>query len=83
MLFNVAALENDKLESIKQLEQEVGKTLIAFSSYDLDAAQLSEDALGKIKEAEGKLGPRNKLNPPSCAHIQAVLGRFDCAKSSN
>ncbi len=29
------------------------------------------------------LGLRNKLNPQSCAHIQAVFDRFDCAKASN
>ena len=56
MLCGIAKLENDKLETIQNLEKEVGKTLVAFSCHDVKPAELSSEQLTKIQEAEKKLG---------------------------
>ncbi|QTA93905.1 hypothetical protein [Desulfonema magnum] len=56
MLCSFATLENDKVDEIKALEKEIGKTMVAFSCHDVKATQLSEDELAKIKKLEDKMG---------------------------
>ena len=56
MLFNVARLDANALKSIQALEQEMGKTLIAFKGFEADPATVSEDELGRIQALESALG---------------------------
>ena len=56
MLYSMANLENDKVDKIKALESEIGKTMIAFSGKDLKPTDLSEDQLAKVKSLEDSTG---------------------------
>jgi hypothetical protein len=48
-------IERD-LDRISELEQEIGHTLLAFSCYRSEAADLTPDQLEKVKELESQLG---------------------------
>ena len=56
MLFNIAQLDVDALESVQSLEQEMGKALIAFKGFDATPADVSAAELAQIQDLEGKLG---------------------------
>lgn len=56
MLYSMANLGNDRIDKIKALENEIGKTMLAFSSQDLKPTDLSEDQLAKIKSLEESTG---------------------------
>ena len=56
MLFNIAQLDASALKTIQALEQEMGKTLIAFRGFEADPATVSEDELGRIQDLESTLG---------------------------
>lgn len=56
MLCNVTRLDDAKVSQIKAVEQEVGKTLLAYSCYNVAPADLNKDELLQISEAEKKLG---------------------------
>ena len=49
-------IKPETLQAIQSLEQELGKTLLAFSCHDLKPAHLKDEELAKIKEVENKLG---------------------------
>lgn len=56
MLCNLTRLDDAKVQQIKAVEQEVGKTLLAYSCYNVAPADLNKDELLQISEAEKKLG---------------------------
>jgi hypothetical protein len=56
MMCSLAKLETDKLDAVKGLENELGKTLLAFSCGEAKPAELKEEELARIKEVEGNLG---------------------------
>ena len=56
MMCSLARLDNDRLETVRSLEKELGKTILAYSCGDADPAQLKDDELNKIREAEKELG---------------------------
>jgi len=56
MLASLSKLNSDSLESIQKLEGELGKKILAFSTYDLEPAKISEGQLTKIKQLEEELG---------------------------
>jgi hypothetical protein len=56
MMCNVTRLDDAKVQQIKAVEQEVGKTLLAYSCYNVSPADLNKDELARISEAEQKLG---------------------------
>lgn len=49
-------VEESTLQSIKDLEKDLGKTLLAFNCHNLNASTLSEDELKKIQALETNLG---------------------------
>lgn len=49
-------MEENALKTITSLEQELGKTLLAFQCNDLKPTGLSESELAKLQEAEKELG---------------------------
>lgn len=56
MICSLAKLEEAKLKKITALEQELGKSLLAFSCYDYQAADVTDDQLSKIQGLEKELG---------------------------
>jgi len=44
------------LQSINDLEKDLGKTLLAFACHDLKPSALNADQLSKIQAVEKKLG---------------------------
>ena len=57
MLCSIANNINDEtLQTINNLEKDLGKTLLAFSCHDLKPSQLSNKELEKVEEVEKKLG---------------------------
>lgn len=56
MLCNLTKLDDAKVQQIKAVEQKVGKTLLAYSCYNVAPADLNKDELSQISEAEQKLG---------------------------
>ncbi|SCY74031.1 hypothetical protein [Desulfoluna spongiiphila] len=55
MFCNASKLDNQKLDAIKALEQELGKTLVAYSCSNPEPSILSDAELMKIKSLEEKL----------------------------
>ncbi|HDJ29194.1 MAG TPA: hypothetical protein ENF28_08110 [Proteobacteria bacterium] len=45
-----------QLETIDQLEKELGTTILAFSCNDVLAAQLSKEQLGRLQALEQEIG---------------------------
>ena len=57
MLCSLATnVDNTTLETITDLEKNLGKTLLAFKCHDLKPSMLSVDQVSKIQEVEAKLG---------------------------
>ena len=56
MLCNLSKLDEAKLQEVRTVEQKVGKTLLAYSCYNLSPADLSIDEITQLTEAEKKLG---------------------------
>ncbi|MBF0636488.1 hypothetical protein INT08_04750 [Prosthecochloris sp. N3] len=56
MLSSLSKLSPEQLAEIRQLEQEIGKTLLSYSSYDVVAEDLSEQQLEKVRDLEERLG---------------------------
>lgn len=48
-------VEETTLQTIKDLEKDLGKTLLAFSCHDWKASALSTDELQKVQSVEKKL----------------------------
>lgn len=55
MLYNVSKLEAEQLAAIQKLEKDLGRTFLAFTPYDLQPADLSDEELAKIKALESEL----------------------------
>ncbi|MFO7800674.1 MAG: hypothetical protein R6V55_00100 [Desulfovermiculus sp.] len=57
MLCSIAhSLSQEDLSAVKSLEQETGKTLLAFSCHPTHPSSLSDEELKRIQELEKKLG---------------------------
>ena len=55
MICSFARVQEDKLQEIRSLEAEIGKTLLAYSCQDVTAAPLSDGDLVKIRDLENKI----------------------------
>ena len=55
MLCTISNLKPETLSAIQELEKELGKTLIAFSSHDIETAQINASELQKIQALENDL----------------------------
>jgi hypothetical protein len=56
MLYSYALLTADQLRAVRQLETEMGRTIVAFQRQEIDIAELSTEELARIREEEEKLG---------------------------
>ncbi len=56
MLSSLSKLTPEQLEEVRQLEKELGKTLLSYSSYDVVADDLSDEELLRVRELEARLG---------------------------
>lgn len=57
MLCSIATQINEStLQTIRNLEKELGATLLAFRCHNLKPTALSNDKLQKVQEIESKLG---------------------------
>lgn len=56
MLCSLSKIESTSLEAIQSLENDLGKTLLAFSCHDLNPAEIKDEELKRINELEKKLG---------------------------
>ncbi len=56
MLSSLSKLTAEDLADIRKLEQDLGKTLLSFSGYDVIAGNLSDDELVRVRELEKKIG---------------------------
>ena len=56
MLCSLSTLDAGQVEEIKSLEEDLGKNLLSFTCHDIEAAELEDIELEKIKELEAKLG---------------------------
>ena len=56
MMCNLSQLDSGKLNEVKSAEQKIGKTLLAYSCYDVKPAELSDRELDELKNVEKKLG---------------------------
>lgn len=48
-------ISKDHLNTLNDLEKDIGKTVLAFSCKDIKESQLSQDQLAKINDLEKKL----------------------------
>ncbi len=55
MICSLAKLEEKDLQTIRELEEEVGKPLLAYSCYDIRPAVITDEQLAKIEELEARL----------------------------
>ena len=55
MLCSLSRLDEAKVSEIQALEKDLGKTLLSFSCHDIQAAEIREEDLEKIKALENKL----------------------------
>ena len=56
MMCNLGKLDTNEQEAVKQLEKELGKTVLAFRCYKTTKpADLTEAELNRIREVEDKL----------------------------
>ena len=55
MLSSLSKLSSEQLQEIRELEREMGKTLLSYSSYDVVTDNLSEEELEKVQELERRL----------------------------
>lgn len=55
MLYPIANLEADKLEAVKNLENEIGSTVLALYTIKADSATLPKDKLEKLQALEEEL----------------------------
>lgn len=56
MLSSLSRLTDEQIAEIRALEQRLGKTLLSFSSYNVETADLSPEELSLLKNLEAKLG---------------------------
>ena len=56
MLCSLSIIDSTSLEAIQSLENDLGKTLLAFSCYDINPAGIRNEELEQINKLEKKLG---------------------------
>ena len=56
MLYPIAALKDDTLAAIQELEQELGSPVLALEPVKATSADLPEEKLAKLKQLEAELG---------------------------
>lgn len=56
MMCSLSKLGTGDMDSIHDLEKELGKPLLAFSCHAVEHADLTADQISKIKALESKLG---------------------------
>ncbi len=56
MLCSLSKIESTSLEAIQSLENDLGKTLLAFSCHDINPAEVKDEELEQINALEKKLG---------------------------
>lgn len=56
MLSSLSKLTDEQIAEIRALEQKLGKTILAFSKYDVVSDDLSKDELALLQGLEDKLG---------------------------
>jgi hypothetical protein len=56
MLYNIADLSDDQLQTIRNLEEATGKTILALRRMDVLPADLSDEDLDRIQHLEVDLG---------------------------
>ncbi|MCB2193583.1 MAG: hypothetical protein KQI62_18560, partial [Deltaproteobacteria bacterium] len=56
MICSLSSLNDQDIAKIKQLESDLGQTLLAFSCHAIQLAQLDEAKLDKIQDLEKSLG---------------------------
>lgn len=56
MLTTLSSLSEAQIEAIRQLEQEMGKTILSFSGYELPPDELTPEELARIRELERQTG---------------------------
>ena len=56
MLCSLSTLGASQLSAIHQLEQELGRPVLAFSCHDIAPADVTQEELEKIQQLEKTLG---------------------------
>jgi len=56
MVCSFSNLSDQELSAIQQLENNIKKSLLAFSCHDLKISELSQEDLSSIQELENRLG---------------------------
>lgn len=56
MLCSLSNLDEQNITEVKQLESDLGITILAFSCHDLETDAVDAETLTKIQAAENKLG---------------------------
>jgi hypothetical protein len=56
VLYSISNLRDNQLEEIKSLEKELGKSLLAFSCFNVEPSELEDVELSKIRDLETRLG---------------------------
>ncbi len=56
MLSSLSKLTDAQIAEIRALEQKLGKTILAFSKYDVVSDDLSKEDLALLQGLESKLG---------------------------
>jgi hypothetical protein len=55
MLYSFSNLKDKQVGQIRSLEDELGKRLLSFTLYEIQAAELSQEELRKVRDLEKKL----------------------------
>lgn len=56
MLYSLSNLEMKDLNTLRQLEHAMGKSILAFSSHNVRLADLTPEQLNSVKKVEEELG---------------------------
>ncbi|WP_449257697.1 hypothetical protein [Chlorobium limicola] len=56
MLSSLSKLTPEQIGEIRKLEEDLGKTILSFSNYDVIAAGLSTEELARVRELETRIG---------------------------
>jgi hypothetical protein len=56
MMCSLSALDQNKINAIKEMEQKIGKTVLAFSCREIEPAELTREELALIADTEKQLG---------------------------
>lgn len=56
MLSSLSQLTQEQIGKIRQLEEELGKTILSFSSYDVISGGLSPEDLARVRALEKDIG---------------------------